>query len=123
MPELILILNINNERIHSFERNLEEDNDYCKLYLLAYSCLDIINILVNKSNNSFFYCLIKSEYIVSLFLMKNGSRILVVSKEREKENVKLLCEKIYLIYKKYFLKEINEKIKSKEFLEEINKLI
>lgn len=123
MPELILILNINNEILHSFEKSLEDDTEYCKVYLLAYSCLDIIDILLSKSEKSFFYCLIKAEYISSLYIMKNGSRILIISKNKSKEEIKKKCEEVYLLYKTYFINEINEKIQSKEFIDKINKII
>ncbi|KCZ78169.1 hypothetical protein H311_00807 [Anncaliia algerae PRA109] len=123
MSELFLILDRNNKILNSYEKDLEDDIKYCKLYSLAYSSLDVIDVLNIKSNDSFFYCIIKYKYVVSLYIMRSGRKILLITHNRSKENIRKISESIYLFYKTYYLNNFEKTVESKEFDEKMQEIL
>ncbi|KCZ79430.1 hypothetical protein H312_03181 [Anncaliia algerae PRA339] len=123
MSELFLILDRNNKILNSYEKDLEDDIKYCKLYSLAYSSLDVIDVLNIKSNDSFFYCIIKYKYVVSLYIMRSGRKILLITHNRSKENIRKISESIYLFYKTYYLNNFEKIVESKEFDKKMQEIL
>eukprot|EP00866_Antonospora_locustae_P001637 jgi/Antlo1/1637/606 len=105
MGELVLVLSVENDIIYRFERDISDDEEYCKKYLLAYSSLDILDDILLATNKDFLYSINKQVATVSVVLMRSGLRVMLVTENRSRDDIQRIGERTSEVVKEFVLGE------------------
>lgn len=105
MGELVLVLSVENDIIYRFERDISDDEEYCKKYLLAYSSLDILDDILLATNKDFLYSINKQVATVSVVLMRSGLRVMLVTENRSRDDIQDIGERAAEVVREFVLGE------------------
>lgn len=101
----MLVLSVENDIIYRFERDISDDEEYCKKYLLAYSSLDILDDILLATNKDFLYSINKQVATVSVVLMRSGLRVMLVTENRSRDDIQRIGERTSEVVKEFVLGE------------------
>ncbi|TBU07612.1 hypothetical protein CWI39_0294p0020 [Hamiltosporidium magnivora] len=88
MGELLLITNIEDDIIFKKEFDIMNDKEYCSLFMLGYSSLDIIEEIRFSTVKTFFKSLdTQSKWDVSVYFLPSGFKLIYINEDSEEKRI------------------------------------
>ncbi|TBU03447.1 hypothetical protein CWI37_0066p0030 [Hamiltosporidium tvaerminnensis] len=101
MGELLLITNIEDDIIFKKEFDIMNDKEYCSLFMLGYSSLDIIEEIRFSTVKTFFKSLdTQSKWDVSVYFLPSGFKLIYINEDSEEKRVYDFMSKIHILLRK-----------------------
>jgi hypothetical protein len=96
MGELFVIINPGNDIIYQKEYNINNEKEYCTLYMLAYSSLDILDEAKFSTTKNFFVS-IDNQFLwsVSVLILYSGMKFIFLNAGRNEKNIRSFFDKAY----------------------------
>ncbi|TBU13667.1 hypothetical protein CWI38_0367p0020 [Hamiltosporidium tvaerminnensis] len=104
MGELLLITNIEDDIIFKKEFDIMNDKEYCSLFMLGYSSLDIIEEIRFSTVKTFFKSLdTQSKWDVSVYFLPSGFKLIYINEDSEEKRVYDFMSKVHILLRKKML--------------------
>ncbi|KAK1350486.1 TRAPP subunit [Hamiltosporidium tvaerminnensis] len=104
MGELLLITNIEDDIIFKKEFDIMNDKEYCSLFMLGYSSLDIIEEIRFSTVKTFFKSLdTQSKWDVSVYFLPSGFKLIYINEDSEEKRVYDFMSKVHILLRKIIM--------------------
>ncbi|TBU11560.1 hypothetical protein CWI38_1140p0020, partial [Hamiltosporidium tvaerminnensis] len=100
----LLITNIEDDIIFKKEFDIMNDKEYCSLFMLGYSSLDIIEEIRFSTVKTFFKSLdTQSKWDVSVYFLPSGFKLIYINEDSEEKRVYDFMSKVHILLRKKML--------------------